>query len=158
MKTALLIGCGSKFGLKLLNKIYDSGYQIYSISGSDVEQKENLNHLKIDWNSLAVSELQKFLTAVPDVDLIFFNQNSSSLNSSYYKINKFKTLELWKQEKSWAQSYFASCILPFHIIHTLGNKCSPETKIAWMLSSYVYNHKDIQHADYIGNKYQNYFG
>ena len=46
---ALLIGCGSKFGLVLLNSLLASGWEVHSISGSDLEPHENLRHLEINW-------------------------------------------------------------------------------------------------------------
>ena len=155
MKTALLIGCGSKFGLTLLKQLLTAGWRVYSISGSDVEHPGDLHHLTIDWKTVTVANLEPFLKTVPELDLVFFNQNASALAGSNFSIDSYKTVELWRQEKIWAQSYFVSCILPFHIIHTLGQRCSKKTKVAWMLSSYIYKHRDISNADYVGNKYQN---
>jgi hypothetical protein len=156
MNTALLVGCGSKFGLELTQRLLNMGWTVFSISGSDISCPGNLHHLTIDWSTVNVAQLEKFLKVVPGLDLVFFNQNSSSLSSDNFTANSFKTAELWKQEKTWAQSYFVSCILPFHIIHTLGTRCSDTTKVGWMLSEYIYNHSDISYPDYIGNKYQNY--
>jgi len=157
MKTALLIGCGSKFGLDLLKQLLDQNWKIYSISGSQIDlASKNLTHLTIDWKTVTVANLEKFLRDCPRLDLIFFNQNSSALAKDNFTETYYTTLELWKQEKTWLQSYFVSCILPFHIVHSLGNRCDTNTKISWMLSSYIYRHSDIGNADYIGNKYQNY--
>ena len=157
MKKALLIGCGSKFGLELLTNLLTQGWEIYSISGSKINlDNSNLHQHIINWQTVAVTDLEKFLRTCPDLDLVFFNQNSSSLESKYFGKDYYNTLELWKQEKTWTQSYFVSCILPFHIIHSLKDKCHNHTKIAWMLSSYIYSHTNIGTADYIGNKYQNY--
>jgi hypothetical protein len=154
MKTALLIGCGSKFGINFQNTLLDEGWSISSISGT--ASNNSVNQLTIDWKKFTVADLEAFLKRQPKIDLLFFNQNSSSLSADSFKSGKYSTLELWKQEISWNRSYFTSCILPFHIIHSLKNKLTPETKIAWMLSSYVHTHNDIDHADYISNKYQNY--
>lgn len=62
-------------------------------------------------------------------------------------------LDLWKLEKHWAQGYFVSSILPYHIIKTV----KPE-RAGWMLSGTSYNHGTdaICYGDYVGNKYQNY--
>jgi hypothetical protein len=156
MKTALLVGCGSKFGLTLLQQLLTAGWRVYSISGSDVEHPGDLHHLTIDWHTVTVADLESFLRTVPELDLIFFNQNASALAGTNFSVDTYKTVELWRQEKDWAQSYFVSCILPFHIVHALGSRCSDRTKVAWMLSSYIYKHPDISNADYVGNKYQNY--
>ena len=157
MKTALLIGCGSKFGLNLLRYLLAQDWTVYSISGSTIDLDCSRLHQKIvDWKSFSQADLEKFLKTCPAVDLVFFNQNSSALHPDYFAPNYYTTLELWKQEKTWNQCYFVSCILPFHIIHTLGNRCNTNTRVAWMLSSYIYDHSDIGHADYLGNKYQNY--
>lgn len=151
-KNCLLIGCGSKFGLELLEYLSSIGYSVNSISGSKLEHPD-VNHLQIDWKTLDVTQIEKFLKNLPEIDLLFFNQNSSSLNADDFITNK-NTLELWKLEKDWNQAYFVSCILPFHIIHTLESI----RKIVWMLSPLIYKHNDAQigFADYIGNKYQNY--
>ena len=100
-----------------------------------------------------IAQIEKFLKKLPDIDLIFFNQNSSALNSDDFIKNK-STLNLWQLEKEWNQAYFVSCILPFHVIHTL----KIVHKVVWMLSPLCYHHPDgqIGFADYIGNKYQNY--
>jgi len=157
MKTALLIGCGSKFGLDLQTALMDNGWKIKSITGSKPDTPdESTDQLVIDWKKFTVADLEVFLKKQPKIDLVFFNQNSSALSPGSFKLGNYPKLELWKQEKTWTQSYFTSCILPFHIIHSLQDRFTTETKIIWMLSSLVYNHSSIDYADYIGNKYQNY--
>jgi hypothetical protein len=156
MRKALLVGCGSKFGLKLLESLLEQGWAVYSISGSPVESSNsNLKQLVIDWRSVNPTHLEKFIKNISKIDFVFFNQNSSAL-SNCFNSNTFDTATLWRQTKDWNQTYFVSCILPFYIIHTLDINCSASTKVAWMLSSMIYNHNDILCADYIGNKYQNY--
>jgi len=158
MKTALLIGCGSKFGLSLQQTLLSQGWSVSAISGtaSIADTSNQLNQLAVDWKTCSQANLEKFLKKLSSIDLIFFNQNSSALSDKSFTIDNYPTVELWKQEKTWAQCYFVSCILPFHVIHTLQNKFSNNTKVAWMLSSFVHSHSNIDHADYIGNKYQNY--
>jgi hypothetical protein len=157
MKTALLIGCGSKFGLSFQQKLLGMGWTVNAISGtSSPGSNDQLNQLVVDWKTFTVADLERFLKKQSSIDLILFNQNSSALSDKSFTINSYPTVELWKQEKTWLQCYFVSCILPFHIVHTLQNKFSSETKVAWMLSSFVHSHSNIDHADYIGNKYQNY--
>jgi len=151
-KNCLLIGCGSKFGLEILEYLLEIGYTVNSISGSNLKHN-NVNHLQINWKNLNVAQIEKFLKDLPNLDLVFFNQNSSALGSHDFIKNK-STVDLWKLEKNWSQAYFVSCILPFHIIHTLKSV----HKVVWMLSPLIYNHNDRQigFADYVGNKYQNY--
>ena len=157
MKTALLVGCGSKFGLNLQQKLLSLGWMVNAISGtSGTDSSSRFNQLTVDWKTVTVADLERFLKKQSNLDLIFFNQNSSALSGQSFANDNYTTVELWKQQKTWAQCYFVSCILPFHIVHTLQNKCSKNTKIAWMLSSFVHSHSNIDHADYIGNKYQNY--
>ena len=152
VKNCLLVGCGSKFGLEMLEYLMELGYTINLISGSGVKYK-HINHLQIDWKTLNVSQIEKFLRKLPQLDLVFFNQNASSLNSEDFEKNK-STIDLWRLEKDWNQAYFVSCILPFHIVHTLKSV----KKIVWMLSPLIYRHdsEQVGFADYIGNKYQNY--
>lgn len=151
-KNCLLIGCGSKFGLELLEYLLAQGYLVHSISGSSITHP-GVNHLQVDWKTVSAASIEKFLKGLPDLDLVFFNQNSSSLNADDFIKNK-STGDLWRLGKHWNQSYFVSCILPFHIIHTLRSV----GRVAWMLSPLMYHHDDphMRFADYIGNKYQNY--
>lgn len=155
MKTALLIGCGSKLGLNITTELQARGYNTYSISGSE---SNDTNHLQINWHTFTIADLARFLKQVPKCDLVLFNQNSSSLSSQVFE-PQVDTIELWRLEQHWAQSYFASCILPFHIVHTLGDRLTSTSRVAWMLSNYVHSHpNDVNYgyADYIGNKHQNY--
>jgi hypothetical protein len=158
IKQALIVGGGSKFGLDLSTSLLSTGWQVNIITGSTVEAHKNLNQLFVNWEALNVADMQKYLQMLPTQDFIFFNQNSSALSKKCFDSNGFGTLSLWKQEKRWNQSYFISCILPFHIVHTLGDKCSQQTKVGWMLSSLVTNHHEsqIHFSDYVGNKFQNY--
>lgn len=155
-KNCLLIGCGSRFGLGVLNHLVKQGYTVYSISGSTLGNPA-VKHLQVDWKTLTVAVLEKFLKDLPTLDLIFFNQNSSALSEKVFEPT-LVTVKLWQLEKDWAQSYFLSCIMPFHIVHTLKESCGKNTKVIWMLSPLVYNHipEQVGFADYISNKYQNY--
>jgi hypothetical protein len=159
IKQALLVGCGSKFGLQLLTQLLAQGWRIYSISGSDINiDNPNLIHLKVNWKTLRITDIEKFLRTLPNLDLVFFNQNSSALSQRIF--TELETLELWTLEKNWAQAHFVSCILPLHIIQTLKQRCNKNTKVAYMLSCYAYSNprelKELGFADYIANKYQNY--
>lgn len=156
-KEALIIGGGSKFGLQFVNNLLDKEWNVNVISGSSIKHA-NCNQLLVDWKNLKITDTEKFLTKLPTQSLIFFNQNSSALSNSCYNVNSFTKINLWRQEKDWSQAYFVSCILPFHIIHTLEKSCTRDTKIGWMLSSLILSHTttQIEYSDYIGNKYLNY--
>jgi len=145
----LLIGCGTGWGKKLLDTLVSQHHVIYSISSQKIEGVTNLN---IDWNTLNQATIEKFFKNLPVIDFIFFNQNGSALSEKSFQ--QLETIQLWKLEKHWSQQYFNSVIFPFHILHSI--ELSKNSIVAWMLSSYIYNHENIEHADYIGNKYQNY--
>ena len=65
-KNCLLIGCGSKFGLELLEYLVEDGYNVHSISGSKLEYA-NVNHLQIDWKTLNAAQIEKFLKELTTV-------------------------------------------------------------------------------------------
>lgn len=157
-KQALIIGGGSKFGSDVVNLLLELGWTVNLISGSPINQTKNLNIIQINWKTLAIPDLEKFLKKLPQQDLVFFNQNSAALNKKSYNYDSYKTLDLWKQTKDWSQSYFVSCILPFYIIHSLGNNCNKNTKVGWVLSALITKHEEseLHYADYIGNKTQNF--
>lgn len=144
----LLIGCGSKWGRKLLDNLA-SQHTVYSISGQDIS---NVNNLTIDWSSLNPTKVEKFLKKLPNIDFVFFNQNGSALSGQNF--DHMKTVDLWKLEKNWGQQYYNSVIFPFHVIQSIN--LNKDSIVAWMLSTYVYRHNNINHADYVGNKYQNF--
>lgn len=159
MKNVLLIGCGSKFGLDITKHFLKNDVFVYSVSGSNIAiENKKFKHLVINWKTVTFADIEDFLQNIPTMDFVFFNQNGSSLCIDDFS-NLKQGVDLWKQESDWSQTYFSSCILPYHIIQTLGTRCNKKTKIAWMLSSLIYNHtntKQIGYADYCTNKYQNY--
>lgn len=158
---AILIGCGSKFGLNILTELLNQGHTVYSLSGSNVQiENPNLHHTTVSWKSVSPIDLEKFLSGVPNIDLIFFNQNGSSLNyDNFTPLENNTSANTWELTSDWMQSYFVSCGLPYYIIKRLEDRISSSTKIAWMLSHLVVNYhmkKAMGYADYIGNKFQNY--
>lgn len=155
-KNVLLVGCGSKSGLDLTNSFLQAGYTVDLISSTEVDIL-NTRQCRIDWSKLTVAHVEAFLKDSPVYDSIVFNQNARALATDCYTADRFKTLELWSIERVWNQAYFNNCILPFHIIHTLGSRCASNTNVAWMLSELIYDHQPgVGYADYIGHKYQNY--
>jgi hypothetical protein len=157
-KNVLIVGGGSKVGLETTRNFLQREYTVNLISSKLLEPDNNLNQLQVDWNTLKISDLELFLKKLPMQQILLFNQNASALSDKCYNIKSFDKLDLWRQEKHWSQAYFVSCILPFHIIHSLGKNCNEATKIGWMLSSLILKHdsKQIQFSDYIGNKFVNY--
>lgn len=107
-KQALIIGGGSKFGLSLTNKLLTQDWIVNTISGSKIADHENLNQLTVNWKNVDVTVLQKYLQRLSNQNLIFFNQNASTLNIDDFKNKNFSVLDLWKQEKHWNQTYFVS--------------------------------------------------
>jgi hypothetical protein len=152
---ALIVGCGSLYGKELAQQLENNGYALYGISGSDTQ---NTNILKVDWNTCAIQDFEKFLRRLPQLDLIVFNQNSPALIDEYTKLHSVDIIEIWKRAKRWNQSHYVNCILPTHILHTLSltNKLTDRTCVTWMLSSSMFGNTHVAPVDYVGQKYQNY--
>jgi len=150
---ALLLGCGSKWGLTVQQQLLAKGWTVCSLSSTKLAEQDNLYQDIIDWNTVNQGTIEKFLRLLPTIDFILFNQNGSAL--SYDNFNQeVPVIDTWRLEKNWTQQYFVSVILPYHIIKTVS--LNKNSRVAWMLSAFVYQHTNINHADYIGNKYQNY--
>jgi hypothetical protein len=158
MKTVLLVGCGSKFGNDVLNNFKKIANNIFLITSSKIDDMD-IEQLIVDWDNFNVVDLEKFLKKIQKIDFVFFNQNGSALSDEVFNVTETKTLDRLKLQKKWQQSYFNSCILPFHIIHSLKKAINYDSKFCWMLSNYCHTfpkNKNIGHADYIGNKQQNF--
>lgn len=152
---ALFVGAGKNLGLALIRHLRSEEHKVYHITGSTVDA--DVDDLIVDWSQVRETNLHRWLASLPYIDLVFYNQNSSSLNQSSFEPGQYTVLELWKQMTHWQQSHYVSCQLPFQIIHTLGNRLSRTSRVCWMLSCMVVRHKhDPGHADYIANKFQNY--
>ena len=148
----LYIGTGKRFARELIANRRRLGHRVYCISGQDGEDT-----FQVDWHTITAADIHKIIRKLPDLDLVVFNQNASSLSAACFEHNQYPTLDLWRQVDHWQQSYFVSCQLPFALIHGLGNKLNQHSHIAWVLSSMITDHKhDEQYADYIAYKYQNY--
>jgi hypothetical protein len=152
MKNCLITGGGSKFGSKLTDQLIDAGYRVYLITSS----QNYLNHpmvvtIQIDWKTLNLADLKTIILSLPELDLIFFNHNSSSLSQTKFLKNQLQNI------KDWQHSYFVACQFPYYLIHSLRNKISKTTKIGWMLSSLIRFPRSDQvgFSDYIGNKFTN---
>ena len=152
--TDLFVGASKGLAKSLAQIRADTGHEILHVSSAESTDQ---NGIKVDWKHVRESDLHRFLMRLPKIDLLFFNQNGSSLSASSFQNNRYETLDLWKQIAHWKQSYFVSCQLPFQIIHCLGDRLDEQSRVLWMLSSMVVRHSnDPGYADYIGNKFQNY--
>jgi len=147
--TDLYIGAGHGLAYHWQQHRGSQGHVCYSISSQPGE-----NTCQVDWQTINTSSLHRWCQSLPDLDLIFFNQNSSALSSESF--DQKPTLELWQHVAHWQQSYFVSCQLPYLLIHTLGARITDQTRVIWMLSGMVTRpFAEPGYADYIGNKYQN---
>jgi len=151
MKNCLITGGGSKFGSKITEQLVQAGYHVYLLTGSQQATDPNITVISVDWYKLNLEDLRRIILNLPNLDLIFFNHNASSLSQAKFNQNQIQSF------KDWQQSYFVACQFPFYLIHLLKNKISNTTKIGWMLSELISNPVSTQigFADYIGNKFTN---
>jgi hypothetical protein len=153
MKQALITGGGSKFGHGLTEQLILAGYRVHLItSNRDVKfDSEHVNVIPVNWKFVAMTDLKDLIAGIPELDVVFFNHNASSLSAKKFQRNQLQV------QRDWAQSYFVACQLPFYLVHTLANRIRPDTKIGWMLSELIHHPVDdhIGYADYIGNKFTN---
>ena len=154
----LFIGTGKGIGRALSQRYRADGHSVFSITG---KESHDQNALVVDWATVNEAALHRWLCELPNLDLIFFNQNSSSLSQSSFATNSLANLDLWRQIKHWKQSYYVSCQMCFQIIHSLSRQIHADTRVVWMLTSMIMRHdhdtnQSLGYADYIGNKYQNY--
>jgi hypothetical protein len=151
MKNCLITGGGSKFGSIITEQLVQAGYHVYLITGTQQVPNPNITVIPVNWHELKLQDIRNIISNVPNLDLIFFNHNSSALDHSKFNQNQIQNL------KDWQQSYFVAVQFPFYLIHSLKNKISSTTKIGWMLSDLISDPSSTQvgFADYIGNKFTN---
>lgn len=151
MKNCLITGGGSKFGSKITEQLVQAGYHVYLITGTQQVTKPNITVISVNWHELKLQDIRCIISNLPNLDLIFFNHNSSALDQTKFNQNQIQNL------KDWQQSYFVACQFPFYLIHSLKNNIASTTKIGWMLSELIVDPLDSQcgFADYIGNKFTN---
>jgi hypothetical protein len=153
MKQCLITGGGSKFGAKLTELLIQYGYHVHLITSNPGpwQDRPGVAVIPVDWKLLTAKNIRDCVPAVPYLDLVFFNHNASALSQ-----NKFQPATL-QNLQHWQHSYFVACQFPFYLIHALGHRITPETKIGWMLSELITKPVDseIGYADYIGNKFTN---
>jgi hypothetical protein len=153
MKNCLITGGGSKFGTKLTDALIFAGYHVYLITGTPDTYLNNSNVtvIPVNWKTLSLTDLRSLTINLPNLDLIFFNHNSSALNRLKFSKNQIQSF------KDWQQNYFIACQFPFYLIHTINSKINKTSKIGWMLSELIKTpgSNQIGFADYIGNKFTN---
>ena len=153
MKNCLITGGGSKFGSLLTNNFVSVDYHVYLLTSNPVNyiNNNNVSVIPVNWKTLSILDIRNIIIGLPNLDLIFFNHNSSALNLKKFSKNQLQNL------KDWQQNYFVACQFPFYLIHALKNHISDSTKIGWMLSNLIKNpiQNQIGFADYIGNKFTN---
>lgn len=152
MKNCLITGGGSKFGKNITDQLLLAGYCVYLITGSNnYQDNPDVITIPVNWKTLSLTDLRNIILTLPELDLIFFNHNSSALSQQKFSKNHIQS------PKDWQQSYFVACQFPFYLIHALRDKISETTKIGWMLSELIKHPHSTQvgFADYIGNKFTN---
>ena len=147
--TDLYVGAGHGFAQYFLQHRAQQGHTCYEVS-----RGTGPHTITVDWNTMQVNTLHRWLTNLPELDLIFFNQNASALSTESFEPRP--ALQTWHHTQNWQQSYFVSCQLPYVIVQTLGTRITARTRVVWMLSGMITRpFADPGHADYIGNKFQN---
>lgn len=148
----LYIGTGKRFAQELIADRRARGNRVFCISSHEAEDT-----FCVDWLTVSPADIHKIIRKLPNIDVVLFNQNASSLSSTCFDSDQYPILDLWRQVDHWQQSYFVSCQIPFIMVHSLGSKLSENSRVAWTLSSMITDHQhDQQYADYIAYKYQNY--
>jgi hypothetical protein len=158
VKKALIVGGGSENGRPILDALLENNFHIINI-GSTAYQKPQITNISVNWESLDIPDVHKHLSQFTGIfNFVFFNQNSSSLNLNDFSLNHDDTLEVWRRLSDWKISHWLSCQLPFLVLHTIRKNLNSESKVGWMLSSYIdYRNKgSIDFADYSSYKYFNY--
>lgn len=157
MKKAIVFGGGSKNGTVILESLLKHNYQIINV-GSTEYNSLDVTNIKVDWNDIDLRFINKQFHNVDSVDFVFFNQNNSSLCVEDFDVSNKDILNKYKLLKDWNKSLWLSCQMPYMVLHTLGNQLNSNSKIGWMLSSYVDYAKESVHVhpDYSSYKFFNY--
>lgn len=158
MKQALVFGCASTNGKTIIDVLIQNDYRVINI-GSTKFDHPLVDNRVIEWNNIDITYIQKTLPKLTgNIDFLFFNQNSSSLNQTDFNLQNTDTLKVWKLIKNWSHSNWLSCQLPFLVTHTVRHKLTSETKVGWMLSSFIDKTMQDVHVypDYSSFKYFNY--
>lgn len=155
MKHALIVGGGKGKGAVVVDTLLANGYDVTNIGASMHSVAKNIT---VEWKDLDITWVQKNCKFDQNFDIVFFNQNSSSLCEDDFVLGAHGTLETWKLLKDWTHSHWLSCQFPYLLLHSIHNNLHSNTKVGWMLSSYIKHDKlGVQtHADYSSFKYFNF--
>lgn len=152
-KQCIILGGGSKLGASLTQSFLECNYQVRLVTGSAStwDSVPGVTVIPINWHTASIRDIAPIIANLTQVDVVFFNQNSSALGQQNFVLGTPQNVSHWQQ------NYFVACQLPFFLVHAIKNKIHSQTKIGWMLSVLIRHPVDsqIDHADYIGNKFTN---
>ena len=132
-KTALLVGCGSKWGAVFTDELLKKNYEIDLITSTGIENTGITNHL-IDWWNSDTKIIDKIIENLKTThyDLIFFNQNSGGgLDEHFFTSDENFPIDHWNK------STWMNCQLTYYIVKKLSAKIQENTKIGWMLTGLI---------------------
>jgi len=155
VKQALTIGCGSGNGKIIVDTLLANDYAVTNIGSSNHPGCDNIT---VQWQDLDLTDLHKiYRPGSGRIDLVFFNQNASSLEISAFD-QDLNNLQMWKLIKNWQHTHWISCQLPILLLHYLRSNLVRDSKVGWMLSSMMcYDRQDVElYPDYSSQKYFNY--
>lgn len=133
MKNALLLGCGSKWGLEFTKHVADSGYSVDLVTGSNVNYNNVTTH-NIDWFGSNLQTLDSLLEPMKhkQYDVIFFNQNTGGgPNEQSYAPGDIFPIDHWNLQ-NWI-----NCQLPYAVVKLLSDSISKTTKVGWMITGLI---------------------
>lgn len=158
MTNAVLIGCGGTNAKPIVDACIDRFSKIYNIGSTELQnQNISVSNFKIDWKTFHLAELHKTCKDIENVGFVFFNQNGSSLGSEDFD-KQISAVDTIIKIKSWTQSHWISCQMPYAMIQHLAPKFTKDVKLGWMLSGFIdYRKHDVhKYPDYSANKFTNY--
>lgn len=158
MRQALIIGGGSENGMPIMQTLLDNDFRIINF-GSSVYDHPAVTNYQQSWNDIDIEFVQRqFSKFYTRFDFVFFNHNGSSLCQQDFDINHDDILKQWGLVRDWSHSHWISCQMPFLILHTIRHNLHCDSRVGWMLSSYVDYRIEatVDFPDYSANKYFNH--
>lgn len=144
---ALILGGGSKWGEEFTKLLVTKGYHCYLVTSSKLSVA-GITTIDVDWLNLTLDNVDRILEQIPDVDLVFFNQNCwGGPNTEDFSLdNGFNKHTL----AQWTNSYWIDCQLPVYIIKQLKHRIKPTTKVGWMMTGFIKQPLTDQNWKYAG--------
>ena len=158
MTNAVLIGCGGGNAKPIVDACINRFSKIYNIGSTELQnQNISVSNFKIDWKTFHLAELHKTCKNIENVGFVFFNQNGSSLGNEDFN-KPISAVDTIIKIKSWTQSHWISCQMPYAMIQHLAPKFTKDVKLGWMLSGFIdyRKHNVEKYPDYSANKFTNY--